>query len=338
MRASRLLSILIMLQLRGRLSADELAREFEVSVRTIYRDIDHLSAAGVPVYSERGRAGGFELHQGYRTRLTGFTSEEAKALLLSGVGEAASDLGFGAQATAAKLKLLASLPEGASASAQHVDARIHVDPLAWYAHAETLEHLPELANAVWRDRRIQIVYESWSGTVTRELDPLGLVLKNGVWYLVAAARGQPRTYRASNIQTLVVSDERAKRPRRFNLERYWKSWTEAFEKQLFSARARVRLSPQAMRDLRASYPAVAAAAAAAASRRRCDPDGWIEADIPIEDSPQAVRQILHLGAEAEVLAPASLRASVLAHARKIAAIYGRRGSQLSGPRKRRTGE
>jgi predicted DNA-binding transcriptional regulator YafY len=324
MRASRLLSILIMLQMRGRLSAEDLAREFEVSVRTIYRDIDHLSAAGVPVYAERGRAGGFELHQGYRTRLTGFTNAEAEALLLAGIGEAASDLGVGAQATAAQLKLLASLPEGASASAQQIGARFHVDPIAWYAQPETLAYLPELANAVWRDRRIRITYESWKSEVKRDLDPLGLVLKNGVWYLVAAARGQARIYRCSNITSLAVLDEKASRPPRFNLARFWKSWAKDFEQRLFSAGARVKLSPQAMRDLRASYPAMAAAATA--SQRPASPLGWIEAEMPLEDGVQGVRQILHLGAEVEVIAPPSLRAAVQAEARKVAALHaaGRR--------------
>jgi predicted DNA-binding transcriptional regulator YafY len=319
MRASRLLSILIMLQLRGRLSAEELSREFEVSVRTIYRDIDHLSAAGVPVFAERGRAGGFELHQGYRTRLTGFTTSEAEALLFAGISDAASELGLGAQATAAQLKLLASLPDSVSASAQQISARFHVDPIAWYAQPESLAHLPDLADAVWRDRRIRITYESWKSEVVRDLDPLGLVLKNGVWYLVAAARGQPRSYRCANIKSLTLLDAKAARPPRFNLPRFWKSWSTEFEKRLFSAKARVRLSPQAMRDLRASYPAMATAAAV--SQRPSLPEGWIEAEIPIEDSIQGVRQILHLGAEAEVLSPASLRAAVHAEAKRVASHY-----------------
>jgi predicted DNA-binding transcriptional regulator YafY len=323
MRASRLLSILIMLQLRGRLNAEVLAREFEVSVRTIYRDIDHLSAAGVPVYAERGRAGGFALHDGYRTRLTGFTNAEAEALLLAGVGDAAAALGVGAHANAAQLKLLASLPESVSASAQQVSARFHVDPTAWYAQAETIELLPQLASAVWRDRRIRISYESWNGAVTRELDTLGLVLKNGVWYLVASHRKQPLTYRASNIRSLAVLDAKSQRPPRFDLARFWKTWATDFEKRFFSVCARMRLSPQAMRDLRAFHPA--AAAEAAATQKPCKPDGWVEAEILVEDGLQGVRQILRLGSDAEVLSPPALRAALAAEARKVAGLYRRRG-------------
>src|SRR5215470_2164491 len=180
MRASRLLSLLILLQMRGRMSAEALAAEFEVSVRTIYRDMDQLSAAGVPVYAERGRNGGFALLDGYRTRLTGFTPAEAEALLLAGVGPAAADLGIGAEAAAAQLKLLASLPPDSGASAQRVASRFHLDPINWYSRAESIDILPALASAVWTEKRVRIRYESWTDLVTREVDPLGLVLKAGI--------------------------------------------------------------------------------------------------------------------------------------------------------------
>src|SRR5512143_1952796 len=225
MRASRLLSLLILLQMRGRMSAEALAAEFEVSVRTIYRDVDQLSAAGVPVYAERGRNGGFALLDGYRTRLTGFTPAEAEALLLAGVGPAAADLGVGAEAAAAQLKLLASLPPDSGASAQRVAARFHLDPVNWYRRVEASEILPAVANAVWGERRIRVRYESWRDLVDRDLDPLGLVLKAGVWYLVAAVKGQARTYRVSNIRALEVLSAKAQRPARFDLARYWASWS-----------------------------------------------------------------------------------------------------------------
>jgi len=199
MRASRLLSILILLQMRGRLSAEALAAEFEVSVRTIYRDVDQLSAAGVPIYAERGRAGGFQLHDGYRTKLTGFTPQEADALLLSGIGAAAQDLGLGPDLAAAQLKLLASLPPESGASAERVSARFHLDPNAWYTRADASEALKPLAAAVWAERRVRVRYESWKDVVERTLDPLGLVLKGGAWYLVANVKSRPRTYRVSNI-------------------------------------------------------------------------------------------------------------------------------------------
>ena len=321
MRASRLLSLLILLQLRGRLSAEALAREFEVSVRTIYRDMDQLSAAGVPVYAERGRAGGFALLDGYRTRLTGLTPAEAEALLLAGAGGVAADLGVGAEAAAAQLKLLASLPPDSGASAQRVAARFHLDPLNWYRRAEASDILPALATAVWRERRIRIAYESWKDLVARECDPLGLVLKGGVWYLVAAVKRQPRTYRISNIRELDVLDSMFKRPANFDLARYWTEWAKDFEARLMSERAQVKLSPTGLRILRDVSPA--AAEAVDAKHTKIKPDGWMRADIPIESIAFASRQLLRLGPEVEVLKPPALRAAIAREAQSIAALYAR---------------
>lgn len=319
MRASRLLSILILLQLRGRLSADALAREFEVSVRTIYRDIDQLSAAGVPVYAERGRDGGFQLLDGYRTQLTGFTPGEAETLLLSGA--AAQDLGLGAEAAAAQLKLLASLPPDFGASAQRVAQRFHLDPAPWYARTEPPSALPALASAVWREQRIRIVYESWKGEVTRDLDPLGLVLKAGVWYLVAAARGQPRTYRVSNMRALDITGAPAQRPARFDLARFWNAWAKEFESRLMRERAIVEVSPVGREILRAFNPAAAHAVESGhvSAKRK----GWVRAQIPVESFDNAARQLLSLGAELRVVSPPALRTAVAQEAQRVAALYGR---------------
>jgi predicted DNA-binding transcriptional regulator YafY len=327
MRASRLLSILILLQLRGRTSADELAREFEVSVRTIYRDVDQLSAAGVPIYAERGRSGGFELHEGYRTKLTGLTPQEAEVLLLAGIGGAAADLGVGAEAAAAQLKVLASLPPDSGASAQRVAARFHLDPVSWYSRADAPDILPALASAVWREKRISIRYESWKDVVERRLDPLGLVLKGGIWYLVAAADGRARTYRASNIQTLEVLEAPARRPARFDLAKYWSAWAREFETRLMEERALVKISPAGRRLLRDVN--AAAAEAIEAEHRPCSPRGWVKADMPVENVERATRQVLRLGAEIEVLEPAKLRQAVAQEAARTAALYAakrKRGS------------
>jgi predicted DNA-binding transcriptional regulator YafY len=319
MRAGRLLSMLILLQMRGRMSAEVLAAEFEVSVRTIYRDIDQLSAAGVPVYAERGRNGGFALLDGYRTRLTGFTPAEAEALLLAGVGTAATDLGVGAEAAAAQLKLLASLPPDSGASAQRVASRFHLDPVNWYSRVEASEILPAVANAVWGERRIHVRYESWRDLVDRDLDPLGLVLKAGVWYLVAAVKGQARTYRVSNIRALEVLSAKAQRPARFDLGRYWAAWSHDFEARMFSERAMVKLSPQGRRILRDVSPV--ASEAAEAQHRACKPKSWVKAEIPIESVTLAARQLVRLGAEVEVLTPAPLRAAIAREAESVAALY-----------------
>ncbi len=319
MRASRLLSILILLQMRGRVSAETLAQEFEVSVRTIYRDVDQLSASGVPVYAERGRNGGFALLDGYRTRLTGFTPAEAEALLLAGAGHAAADLGVGADAAAAQLKLLASLPADSGATAQRIADRFHLDPLNWYRRAEQPPHLPPLAAAVWRDSRIKITYESWKDTVTRELDPLGLVFKAGTWYLVAASDTRPRMYRVSNIKTLAVLDPPARRPKNFNLAKYWREAASEFEARLLKQRATVKLSPRGRRLLQDVSPA--AAEAVETDHRACKPDGWIKALIPVEADEIAARQLLYLGADLEVLEPQTLRTTIAALARNVSSAY-----------------
>lgn len=324
MRASRLLSILILLQTRGRLSAEALAAEFEVSVRTIYRDIDHLSASGVPVYAERGRAGGFELLDGYRTRLTGMTVAESDALVLAGAGSAARDLGVGFELAAAKLKLLASLPPDSGVSADRVARRFHLDTDGWYRRSTPLAVLPDLAGAVWRDRRIRIQYDSWKGPVSRDLDPLGLVLKAGLWYLVAAAEGAPRTYRVSNITALTLLETASKRPAKFDLEHYWDAWRADFEARLMKERATVRLTPEGLRLLRIISPAAAEAVDEAGR-----PDGGrIFAQIPVESIADATGQMLHLGAEVEVLTPPALRDAVAKAARHIAGLYG--GGPSSG--------
>ncbi|MEI9885008.1 MAG: YafY family protein [Rhizomicrobium sp.] len=325
MRASRLLSMLILLQMRGRVSAAALAREFEVSVRTIYRDIDQLSAAGVPVYAERGRSGGFALLDGYRTKLTGFTAAEAHALLLMGAGSAAADLGIGAELAAAQLKLLASLPAESGASAHRVATRFHLDPAGWYAGGEPMESLPVLASAVWRNRRIHVRYESWKDVVSRALDPLGLVLKGGVWYLVAASKGQPRTYRVSNIRALEVSDAEAPRPARFDLARYWAASAQAFEARLLSERADIALSPAGLQLLRDTTPALARAAEA--GQRPWTRPGWVRAEVPVEGARNAARQLLRLGVEVKVLGPPRLRAALVKEARQVAGLYGRARSR-----------
>jgi predicted DNA-binding transcriptional regulator YafY len=197
MPSSRLLSILMLLQTHGRLTAPALARALEVSTRTILRDVDQLSAAGVPLWGERGRQGGFQLREGWSTQLTGLTEPESQALLLAGMPGAATDLGLGTAAASARLKMVASLPAEWRAQAERVGARLHVDPVDWYRAKETPTCLREMAEAVWQAQRMAVRYESWRGQAERVLEPLGLVLKAGTWYVVARSEGQTtvRTYR-----------------------------------------------------------------------------------------------------------------------------------------------
>ena len=319
MRASRLLSILLLLQTRGRMSAAALAEAMETSIRTIYRDIDELTAAGVPVYAERGRAGGFQLLDGYRTRLTGLTADEAEALFLSGLPGPAADLGLGEAAAGAQLKLLAALPETARAGAERVASRFHLDPLVWFRNPEAADLLPELAGAVWRERKICIRYESWTGTVDRALEPLGLALKAGAWYLVGQAGEAVRAYKVAAIRTLEVSEETFDRPPGFDLAAWWAAWSRDFEQRLYRGTARLRVSPKGLRRLASLAPAVGETAARTAGP--IDADGWVNVEIPIESVDHAAGEILKLGAEAEVLWPADLRNTMAALAERLGEIY-----------------
>ncbi|MFO1253298.1 MAG: YafY family protein [Inhella sp.] len=325
MRSSRLLSILLRLQLRGRVTAAELAQEFEVAVRTVYRDIDALSAAGVPVHAERGRGGGIVLAPGWRMQLTGLTGSEARSLPLAGLHAAARDLGLGSDAVDVQLKLLASLPPDVAADAGRMAERFHVDPLPWYHRPEALPLLPALATAVWEGRQVQVSYLGWSGGSDRTLSPLGLVLKGGLWYLVAGAPGRGakaalRTYRASGIQSLKVLTAPVRRPAGFVLAAHWPQAVTEFEARLMTGRATVRLSEEGLRILRAVHPAAAEWALRTARPIR-DGDarpGWVEAELPTEDEAYAARQLLRLGTEVEVLAPLALREAVRQEATAVA--------------------
>ena len=315
MRASRLLSILMLLQLRGRLTAETLAAEFEVSVRTIYRDIDQLSASGVPVYADRGPGGGFALLDGYRTRLTGLTAPEAEALFLAGLPGPAADLGLSETMAAAQLKLLSALPAGWGADARRVSEAFHLDPADWYRRSEPAAALlPQVARAIWARRRLQVDYESWERLVARTLDPLGLVLKAGAWYLVARVGEDVRTYRIAAIQSCAELNETFERPVGFDLGAWWAQSLARFEASLPQGQARIRLSPYGAR--RISGPGQAVAAQVPPGE-----DGWCEVVVPVEGLDNAAAQFLALGRHVEVLEPPELRERLREMAADIAACH-----------------
>jgi predicted DNA-binding transcriptional regulator YafY len=320
MRASRLLSILMLLQSRGRLSAQTLADELEVSVRTVYRDVDELSASGVPVWADRGRLGGFQLQPGWRTRVDGLTAPEAQAMFLGGLPGPAAELGLGEAMASAQLKLLAALPDGWREDARRVSTRFHVDPIDWYRGPAATDHLPAIAQAVWGEHRLAVRYESWNGVSERRLDPLGLALKAGVWYVVAASGSQaPRTYRLSNILELAVGDERFVRPEAFDLAAYWAASTRRFEAGLYRDQAVLRVTARGMKQLRALGQAIADAAEQSA--RDDAVPGWQRVTVPIESVEHAVGQLLRLGPDAQVLKPVALRQRLTDTIAAMAALY-----------------
>ena len=273
MRGSRLLSMLIHLQLRERLTAEALAAEFGVSVRTVYRDIDELSAAGIPVQGERGPGGGFQLLDGYRTRLTGLTAQEAEALLMIGLPGPAAALGLGAAAAGARAKMLASLPAASSTGASRLADRFYLDPIDWYRAAEPVAHLPALARAVLGQQLVAMTYESWTRTREWVVEPLGLVMKAGGWYLVARSGNTIRTFRVSNVLALGVRAATFERPVPFDLPAYWAASLERFESSLRSGSASIRVSPVGRQRLTrlGAYAARAVEAAEPAGRPGLDP-------------------------------------------------------------------
>lgn len=319
MRASRLLSILLLLQTRGRMSAQAIAEELEASVRTVFRDVDQLSAAGIPIWAERGRNGGFQLQEGWRTKLTGLTTDEASAIFLAGLPGPAAELGLGEAMTSAQLKLLAALPAEWQAGAQRVGTRFHLDPVDWFRNAEPAEYLRAVAEAVWQERRLKMRYRSWNRVSDRLADPLGVVLKAGTWYMVARSEGEVRTFRLSSIQSLEMLDTRFSRPRKFDLPKYWSASTKRFETNVYRTKARLRVSPIGLRRLQSFGATVAEAATRTATAP--DADGWMQVTIPIESAEDAAREMLRLGTEAEVLEPAELRERLKSAVERLAMLY-----------------
>jgi predicted DNA-binding transcriptional regulator YafY len=321
MRASRLVSILLLLQNRGHMTAQELADELEVSVRTVYRDMDSLTAAGVPLYGEAGHEGGYRLVDGYRTRLTGLTTGEAESLFLTGLPSAAADLGLGASVTAAQLKLMAALPPELRASAGRVAERFHLDAPSWYRDADSAPHLAGVASAVWDQKMIRIRYLRWEKPqqITREIEPYGLVFKAGRWYVVAAADSTKRTYRISRIVDLEILDATFERDNTFDLARYWEEYLRHFDQRRHVDSATIRLSPKAL----ARLPEVAEPAVVEAARRTSQPDthGWLRVTIPVDEPGQALADLFRLSPEVEITHPAELRATMIDTVRALSRLY-----------------
>lgn len=310
------------------MSSQALARALEISVRTLYRDVDQLTAAGVPIYAERGRLGGFQLLEGWRTTLTGFTPSEAQAVFLSGLAGPASDLGLGQHVESARLKLLATLPAPWRENAQRISSRFHLDPVDWYRESDPVPHLATVADAVWNERALSIRYESWSGTTQRVVSPLGLVLKAGTWYLVASSGDEPRTYRIANIQAATRLEACVKRPRKFELPSYWAQSIRRFEAELYTGRATLLATPGGLKDLRSWNNAVAKAIGRVPPSRR--KDGRTEVTIPIESIDSAVGQLLRFSPQVEVLKPAALRRAMVRRLNEIAQLYGIRVGEVAG--------
>jgi predicted DNA-binding transcriptional regulator YafY len=318
-RASRLVTLLLLLQSRGGLTASALAAELEVSERTIHRDVDALSASGVPVYAERGPHGGIRLVDGYRTRLTGLTGDEAEALFLAGIPGPAAELGLGTVVAAAQLKVLASLPPELRARASRLVERFHLDAADWFRASQPVPHLAALSDGVWNSTRVAIEYQREQGTVRRVVEPLGLVLKAGAWYVVASVDGQIRTYRASRVVSAEPSSERFERPAGFDLAAYWSESTAAYERDVPRVDVDVRVRPDRTDRLRSAVGS--AAMNAAETLPGLDPEGWLRLRLRLDWPDDAALTLLGAGRWVEVLGPPEIRSGVASTARAIADRY-----------------
>ncbi|MFJ3044089.1 helix-turn-helix transcriptional regulator [Streptomyces tendae] len=326
MRAARLIKMVLLLQSRPTMTAAELARELEVSERTVTRDAQALSEAGVPVYAERGRAGGYRLVGGYRTRLTGLARGEAEALFLSGVPGALREMGLEDAASAARLKVSAALLPSLRDASRTAAQRFHLDAPNWFREPETPELLPAVADAVWDDRRVAARYRRGADEVVRELEPYGLVLKAGVWYVCArvagaASDGPFRVYRIDRFTAVEAGEERFTRDDDFDLPAFWAERAEQFARSILRAEVVVRLSERGVRALPYAVDALAAREALAAAGAP-DAEGRLTVTLPVESEDVAHTQLRALGPEVEVLAPAALRVRFARDARRLAGLYG----------------
>lgn len=305
MRASRLVALLLHLQQVRSATAAALADELEVSVRTIYRDVASLQAAGVPIWTEAGPGGGVRLLDGWSGRLDGIALDEAGALFLAG--------------TVARAEVLSTLPRELTARAGRIRERLHVDAPDWFTRDEPVPCLPVVADAVWTGRRLDLRY----GDAPRRVHPLGLVLKGGRWYLVAASRRTPRTYRVGRITEAVVRDEPVERPEGFDLATWWAASAAEFDAAIRRSTVRLRVSPRGLRRLphAVALPTVDAGDP--------DRDGWYEVTVPVEGDEVAADQLLALGPHVEVLDPPAVRAA-LAEAGAVMARRNRSSSDLPG--------
>jgi predicted DNA-binding transcriptional regulator YafY len=320
MRADRLLSILMLLQARGRMTAQKLAGELEVSVRTIYRDLDALSAAGVPVYAERGRTGGCALLDSYRTTLTGLTPDEVRALFMLSIPAPLAELGVSHELKAALLKLSAALPDAHRHDEERVRQRIHLDSVEWFQAVEPVPHLQTIHQALWQDRKLFLTYYlPFQTRVDRLVAPYGLVAKASVWHLVCACGGHIRVHRVSQILDTRLTDESFDRPDDFDLAAYWKGWCAAVEADRLHYPVTVRVAPSLIPYL----PQFFGQRIQATIRDAEPPDaeGWITLILPFENLEDARDRILGFGRAVHVLEPQALRESVLDFATQIVALY-----------------
>ncbi|MEK4238547.1 helix-turn-helix transcriptional regulator [Paenibacillus sp. FSL H7-0714] len=315
MRADRLLSILLLLQNRGKMTSRELAQTLEVSERTVFRDMEALSAAGIPILAERGREGGWMLTEGYRTSLTGMKPQEIGSLLLSADASIMKDLGIQDDYSSALLKLEAASSHRLSNPANYLSERIHIDGASWHPSDETYPFLSVLQRALWEDRKVKITYLRSNETTVRFIEPLGLVAKRGVWYVVAKSKDELRTFRVSRLVNVEETHEWFKRPDDFDLKQYWEESTTAFKAALPKYQVKLRVRTSVLKELqRERFVTV----------QLIEPTSnaeWVNVDAEFNTIESACRIILSFSPSVIVLSPQELLEMVKSAIARISAIY-----------------
>lgn len=321
MRADRLISILMLLQARGRMTARELAEELEVSERTIYRDVEALSGSGVPLYAEHGPGGGLALLDSYRTNLTGLNEEELRALfMMFSIPGPLDKLGVRQELKSAMLKLSAALPNSSRRDEEKVRQRFFLDWSWWHHNQEPVPHLAAIRQAVWEDCPLRLSYTNFLSIHTDvEVEPYGLVAKAGIWHLVAGVAGAIRVFHISRLTDVEALAGQFIRPAEFDLATFWEEWCAEYEQNQYAFLATLRVSPALLRLLPLYFgrrlPDLVANAGPP------DAEGWYTLTLTFETFEAARERILNFGNAAEVLDPSALRYSVLDYAEQIVDYY-----------------
>jgi predicted DNA-binding transcriptional regulator YafY len=321
MRADRLISILMLLQSRGRMTARQLAEELEVSERTIYRDVEALSLSGVPIYAEHGPGGGLALLDSYRTTLTGLNKEELRALFMMFSTPGPLDkLGVRLELQSAMLKLSAALPNDSRGDEEKVRQRFYLDWSWWFHNQEPVPHLGTIHQAVWEDRRLRLYYRNFLSLPTEvEVEPYALVAKAGIWHLVGSVEGALHVFNISWLTNVEVRDGTFTRPENFDLAAFWQRWCSEYEKNKHAFMATLRISPALVRILPLYFGRQISDLVQQAGPP--DSEGWISLTLSFESLEAARERILNFGSAAEVLEPLALRCSVLDYAEQIVNYY-----------------